>query len=209
MPSYCEKFFDNKQKIVKSEIRNIDNHMKRLEQQRSSLNQQVRTIWEEIFIVQESPSNVGTVVNKMGKRKCLVKTQPEEKYSVNVEDQVDYDALKPGMRAVLRPDIYDNHRILPTSIDPIVSLMMVEKVSDSTYSMIGGLDEQIKEIREVIEMPIKHPELFENLGIAQLKKVLLYGPPGTGKTLLARAVVYHTQCKFIRVSGSTCAKVHR
>lgn len=202
MPSYCEKFFDNKQEIVESEIRNIENHMKRLEQQRSSLNQQVRTIREEISIVQESPSSVGTVVNKMGKRKCLVKTQPEGKYSVNVEDQVDYDALKPGMRVALRPDVYDIHRILPTSIDPIVSLMMVEKVPDSTYSMIGGLDEQIKEIREVIEMPIKHPELFENLGIAQPKGVLLFGPPGTGKTLLARAVAHHTQCKFIRVSGS-------
>ncbi len=68
--------------------------------------------------------------------------------------------------------------------------------------MIGGLDKQIKEIREVIELPIKHPELFTALGIAQPKGVLLYGPPGTGKTLLARAVAHHTDCTFIRVSGS-------
>ncbi|KAK0572193.1 hypothetical protein LWI29_027580 [Acer saccharum] len=60
----------------------------------------------------------------------------------------------------------------------------------------------IKEIKEVIELPIKHPELFESLGIAQPKGVLLYGPPGTGKTLLARAVAHHTDCTFIRVSGS-------
>ena len=103
--------------------------------------------------------------------------------------------------------------------------MMVEKVPDSTYEMVGGLDKQIKEIKEVIElrMPsfppawpsqrllkpfhhalaaVKHPELFEALGIAQPKGVLLYGPPGTGKTLLARAVAHHTDCKFIRVSGS-------
>merc|ERR1719505_555981 len=68
--------------------------------------------------------------------------------------------------------------------------------------MIGGLDKQIKEIKEVIELPVKHPELFEALGIAQPKGVLLYGPPGTGKTLLARAVAHHTECTFIRVSGS-------
>ena len=80
--------------------------------------------------------------------------------------------------------------------------MMVEKVPDSTYDMIGGLDEQIKQIKEVIELGLKHPELFESLGIAQPKGVLLYGPPGTGKTLLARAVAHHTDCKFIRVSGS-------
>jgi 26S proteasome regulatory subunit T6 len=80
--------------------------------------------------------------------------------------------------------------------------MRVEKVPDSTYDMIGGLVKQIKEIREVIELPIKHPELFESLGISQPKGVLLYGPPGTGKTLLARAVAHHTDCCFIRVSGS-------
>jgi 26S proteasome regulatory subunit T6 len=55
---------------------------------------------------------------------------------------------------------------------------------------------------EVVELPIKHPELFESLGIAQPKGVILYGPPGTGKTLLARAVAHHTDCCFIRVSGS-------
>jgi DNA polymerase III delta prime subunit len=55
---------------------------------------------------------------------------------------------------------------------------------------------------QVIELPIKHPELFEALGVAQPKGVLLYGPPGTGKTLLARAVAHHTDCTFIRVSGS-------
>lgn len=59
--------------------------------------------------------------------------------------------------------------------------MMVEKVPDSTYEMVGGLDTQIKEIKEVIELPVKHPELFDALGIAQPKGVLLYGPPGTGK----------------------------
>lgn len=80
--------------------------------------------------------------------------------------------------------------------------MKVEKIPGSTYEMIGGLDKQIKEIKEVIELPIKHPELFEALGITQPKGVLLYGPPGTGKTLLARAVAHHTKCTFIRVSGS-------
>ena len=68
--------------------------------------------------------------------------------------------------------------------------------------MVGGLDKQILEIKEVIELPIKHPELFDALGVSQPKGVLLYGPPGTGKTLLARAVAHHTDCTFIRVSGS-------
>ncbi len=111
-------------------------------------------------------------------------------------------ALKAGVRVALRSDTYKLFKVLPSQIDPLVSLMMVEKVPDATYDMIGGLENQIKEIKEVIELPIKHPELFESLGIAQPKGVLLYGPPGTGKTLLARAAAHHTDCKFIRVSGS-------
>ncbi len=121
---------------------------------------------------------------------------------VDIAADIDIGTLKPTLRVALRSDSYTLHKVLPNKVDPLVSLMMVEKVPDSTYEMVGGLDKQIKEIKEVIELPVKHPELFEALGIAQPKGVLLYGPPGTGKTLLARAVAHHTDCKFIRVSGS-------
>jgi 26S proteasome regulatory subunit T6 len=121
---------------------------------------------------------------------------------VDIAADIDITTIKPTLRVALRSDSYTLHKILPNKVDPLVSLMMVEKVPDSTYEMVGGLDKQIKEIKEVIELPVKHPELFEALGIAQPKGVLLYGPPGTGKTLLARAVAHHTDCKFIRVSGS-------
>ncbi|TFY64287.1 hypothetical protein EVJ58_g2712 [Rhodofomes roseus] len=121
---------------------------------------------------------------------------------VDFDADIDVASLKPTLRVALRSDSYTIHKILPNKVDPLVSLMMVEKVPDSTYEMVGGLDKQIKEIKEVIELPVKHPELFESLGIAQPKGVLLYGPPGTGKTLLARAVAHHTDCRFIRVSGS-------
>lgn len=121
---------------------------------------------------------------------------------VDIADGVDIGKLTVGKRVALLSDSYKLEKMLPSSVDPLVSLMMVEKVPDSTYDMIGGLDQQIKEIKEVIELGLKHPELFESLGIAQPKGVLLYGPPGTGKTLLARAVAHHTDCRFIRVSGS-------
>lgn len=121
---------------------------------------------------------------------------------VDVDPDIQISSLTPTLRIALRSDSYTIHKILPNKVDPLVSLMMVEKVPDSTYEVVGGLDKQIKEIKEVIELPIKHPELFESLGIAQPKGVLLYGPPGTGKTLVARAVAHHTDCKFIRVSGS-------
>lgn len=80
-----------------------------------------------------------------------------------------FTQVTPNCRVALRNDSYTLHKILPNKVDPLVSLMMVEKVPDSTYEMIGGLDKQIKEIKEVIELPVKHPELFEALGIAQPK----------------------------------------
>ena len=127
---------------------------------------------------------------------------PEGKYVVDVAKDIEIEKLKTGERVALKNDSYSLHLVLPSLVDPLVSLMKVEKVPDSTFDMIGGLDQQVKEIKEVVELPIKHPELFESLGIAQPKGVILYGPPGTGKTLLARAVAHHTDCCFIRVSGS-------
>jgi 26S proteasome regulatory subunit T6 len=116
-----------------------------------------------------------------------VKIHPEGKYVVDLDQGMDIDALKPNTRVALRNDSYTLHKILPTKVDPLVSLMKVEAVPDSTYDMIGGLEKQVMEIKEVIELPIKHPELFESLGVAQPKGVLLYGPPGTGKTLLVKS----------------------
>ncbi|XXG76718.1 hypothetical protein AAC387_Pa08g1014 [Persea americana] len=137
-------------------------------------------------------------------KKKRQKVHPEGKYVVDIDKNIDITKIMPSTRVALRNDSYVLHLILPSKVDPLVNLLKVEKVPDSTYDMIGGLDQQIKEIKlkEVIELPIKHPELFESLGIAQPKGVLLYGPPGTGKTLLARAVAHHTDCTFIRVSGS-------
>ena len=168
---------------------------------RNELNSKVRLLREELQRLQEPGSYVGEVVKLMGKKKALVKVNPEGKYVVDIEDSIDTSLLKAGARVALRNDSYALHYVLPTKVDPLVSLMKVEKVPDSTYDMVGGLDQQIKEIKEVIELPLKHPELFDALGIAQPKGVLLYGPPGTGKTLLARAVAHHTDCTFIRVSG--------
>lgn len=81
-------------------------------------------------------------------------------------------------------------------------MMTVEEKPDVTYSDVGGSKEQISKVREVVEIPLLHPEKFVNLGIDPPKGVMLYGPPGTGKTLLARAVANRTEATFIRVIGS-------
>jgi len=199
LTSYYETKIGELQIVVSEKVQNL----RRLQAQRNQLNAKVRLLREEIQLLQEQGSYVGEVVKPMDKKKVLVKVHPEGKFVVDIDEKnVDMKDVTPNLRVALKNDSYVLHKILPNKVDPLVSLMMVEKVPDSTYEMVGGLDKQIKEIKEVIELPVKHPELFEALGIAQPKGVLLYGPPGTGKTLLARAVAHHTDCTFIRVSGS-------
>ena len=79
--------------------------------------------------------------------------------------------------------------------------MSEDKVIDVTYEDIGGLREEVKKVREMIELPLKHPEIFERLGIEPPKGVLLHGPPGTGKTLLAKAVANESEANFILLNG--------
>jgi len=195
--SYYQSKIDSLSILLQDKTANL----RRLEAQRNDLNNKVRQLRDEIYRLQESGSQVGEVSKVMGKNTVLVKLSNEGKYLCRVSPSIDITKLTTGTRVALKSDNYLLHKILPTKVDPLVSLMRVEKVPDANYDMVGGLDKQIKEMKEVIELPIKHPELFTALGIAQPKGVIMYGPPGTGKTLLARAVAHHTDCTFIRVSG--------
>jgi len=197
-----KKYYTSKNEELQLTVAEKNQNLRRLQAQRNELNAKVGMLREELQLLQEQGSYVGEVVKAMDKKKVLVKVHPEGKFVVDIDKNIDMADVTPNIRVALRNDSYTLHKILPNKVDPLVSLMMVEKVPDSTYEMVGGLQKQIKEIKEVIELPVKHPELFDALGIQQPKGVLLYGPPGTGKTLLARAVAHHTECTFIRVSGS-------
>lgn len=89
-------------------------------------------------------------------------------------------------------------RMLPREVDPLVYNMSLEDPGQVNFAGIGGLNDQIRELREVIELPLKNPELFMRVGIKPPKGVLLYGPPGTGKTLLARAVASSLETNFLK-----------
>eukprot|EP00009_Paramoeba_aestuarina_P002334 CAMPEP_0201522326 /NCGR_PEP_ID=MMETSP0161_2-20130828/16947_1 /ASSEMBLY_ACC=CAM_ASM_000251 /TAXON_ID=180227 /ORGANISM="Neoparamoeba aestuarina, Strain SoJaBio B1-5/56/2" /LENGTH=407 /DNA_ID=CAMNT_0047921141 /DNA_START=118 /DNA_END=1341 /DNA_ORIENTATION=+ len=196
------RYYSQKIDEYESQLKAKKQDLLRLEAQRNELNSKVRLLREELQLLQESGSSVGEVIKPMDKKRVLVKGHPDGRHVVDLDRSIEMSSITPNLRVALKADSYTLHKILPNKVDPLVSLMRVEKVPDATYEMIGGLDKQIQEIKEVIELPIKHPELFEALGIAQPQGVLLYGPPGTGKTLLARAVAHHTDCTFIRVSGS-------
>ncbi|BBG97191.1 AAA-type ATPase family protein [Prunus dulcis] len=200
---YIRKIHD-----VLHQLHQKEQHLLRLEAETSILNSRVRKIKEEVQLLQDpgSYSHVGLVRQVIDKHMVLVRIVGEGMHVVDVDENIDVIELKPSTRVALRRRNYTIHAILQKKLDPVVKLSKVQNNPECTYDMIGGLDGQIKEIKEVIELPIRHPELFELLGIAEPKGVLLYGPPGTGKTLLARAVAHHAKCSFVHISATKLAQ---
>merc|ERR1712124_147907 len=133
----------------------------------------------------------------------MINVKQIAKFVVALGENVSPMDIEEGMRVgVDRSGKYQIQLPLPPKIDAAVSLMQVEEKPDVTYNDVGGSKEQIDKLREVVELPLLHPERFLTLGIDPPKGVLLYGPPGTGKTLSARAVANRTDACFIRVIGS-------
>ena len=128
----------------------------------------------------------------------IVKASSGPRYVVGCRSKVDKAKLKQGTRVALDMTTLTIMRMLPREVDPLVYNMSLEDPGQVSFAGIGGLNEQIRELREVIELPLKNPELFLRVGIKPPKGVLLYGPPGTGKTLLARAVASSLETNFLK-----------
>jgi len=143
----------------------------------------------------------GNTSNAAG-NKYVINVKQIAKFVVGLGDKVAPTDIEEGMRVGVDRAKYSIQIPLPPKIDPTVSLMTVEDKPDVTYEDVGGAKDAMEKLREVLEMPLLHPERFVALGIDPPKGILLYGPPGTGKTLSARAVANRTDACFIRVIGS-------
>ena len=136
------------------------------------------------------------------KHAVIVKASSGPRYVVGSRNRIDKSKLIAGTRVTLDMTTLTIMRILPREVDPVVFNMVSEDPGSVSYSAVGGLNEQIRELREVIELPLTNPELFLRVGINPPKGVLLYGPPGTGKTLLARAIASNIDANFLKVVSS-------
>ncbi|XP_059212965.1 26S proteasome regulatory subunit 4 [Centropristis striata] len=149
-----------------------------------------------------TPMSVGTLEEIIDDNHAIVSTSVGSEHYVSILSFVDKDLLEPGCSVLLNHKVHAVIGVLMDDTDPLVTVMKVEKAPQETYADIGGLDSQIQEIKESVELPLTHPEYYEEMGIKPPKGVILYGPPGTGKTLLAKAVANQTSATFLRVVGS-------
>ncbi|KAK4540948.1 26S protease regulatory subunit [Oleoguttula mirabilis] len=149
-----------------------------------------------------SPMGVGNLEELIDDDHAIVSSATGPEYYVSIMSFVDKDLLEPGASILLHHKSVSVVGVLTDDADPLVTVMKLDKAPTESYADIGGLETQIQEVREAVELPLLHPELYEEMGIKPPKGVILYGAPGTGKTLLAKAVANQTSATFLRIVGS-------
>jgi proteasome regulatory subunit len=163
---------------------------------------EIRQLKSELERIKMPPLVVGTVVDVLDGGRVIIRSSTGPQFVVGSTQFIDSCKLLPGVSVSLNYQSLAVVGILPSSRDPLVHGMEVIESPTVSYSDIGGLDEQIRELRETVELPLTKPEVFERIGIEPPKGILLFGAPGTGKSLLAKAVANQTKATFIRIVGS-------
>jgi 26S proteasome regulatory subunit T5 len=138
----------------------------------------------------------------------VIRTSQRSSIFLPVVGFVDPDSLKPGELVGVNKDTFLILDTLPPEYDSRVKTMEVDEKPNDDYVDIGGLDQQIEELKEAIVYPLTHPHLYKAIGIRPPKGVLLYGPPGTGKTLIARACAARTNACFIKISAPQLVQMY-
>ncbi len=156
----------------------------------------------ELARLRAPPQVIGTVRDILDDGRVSIKSSSGPDFVVHISEGIDKEKLEIGDRVALHRQTLAVLETLPTAKDPLVMGAEVENKPVETYKDVGGLTNELDELRSTIELPMLHPKRFTNIGIEPPKGVLLVGPPGTGKTLMAKAVANATNATFIRLIGS-------
>ncbi len=185
-----------------SHIAYLRHLVRKLEEEKRQLLQRLKQYENQISRLISPPLIEATVIEVFDDEKVLVKSSTGPILLVEIGPGINIDDIRPGQHVLLNFKGSAIVRLLPEYEDPYVKSMEVIERPNVSFEDIGGLEEQIRELREVVELPLKNPELFKEIGIEPPKGVLLYGPPGCGKTLLAKAVAHEAGATFISIVGS-------
>jgi len=162
--------------------------------------QKLERLTHENKKLKQSPLFVATV-QELTDDGAIIKQHGNNQEALTEATKETIEDLEPGARVAVNNSLSIVKR-LDDEADVRARVMQVEESPDVGYEDIGGLHEQLQEVRETVELPMEQPELFETVGINPPSGVLLYGPPGTGKTLMAKAVANQTDATFIKMAGS-------
>jgi len=162
--------------------------------------QKLERLTHENKKLKQSPLFVATV-QEMTDEGVIIKQHGNNQEAVTEVTEEMRETLEPDSRVAVNNSL-SIVKDLDDETDVRARVMQVEESPSVSYGDIGGLEEQMQEVRETVEMPLKKPEMFDEVGIDPPSGVLLYGPPGTGKTMLAKAVANHTDATFIKMAGS-------
>mmetsp|Transcript_21883 Transcript_21883/g.36907 ORF Transcript_21883/g.36907 Transcript_21883/m.36907 type:complete len:400 (+) Transcript_21883:64-1263(+) len=180
------EFLDIQEEYIKDEMRNLKRELIRAK--------------EELKKIQSTPLIIGQFNEMVDTNYGIVSSTAGSTYYVRVLSVLDREKLKPNTSIALHRHSHSVVDILPPETDSSIQLVM-ERPTE-TYLDIGGLDIQKQEIREAVELPLTHFELYKQIGIDPPRGVLMYGPPGTGKTMMAKAVANATTAAFVSMVGS-------
>jgi proteasome regulatory subunit len=187
---------------LREQLRQVEADKRYIETQKIRYEREVRKLKSESEQLRSPPLIIGTITDVVDTSRVIVRSSAGPRFLVRSSPSIAAEELKPGVRCTLNQQSLAIVELLPTSFDAQVYGMELVDSPQETYADIGGLEAQINEIKEAVELPLKRPELFLRIGIEPPKGVLLHGPPGTGKTLLAKAVAHETNAHFMRVVGS-------
>src|SRR5512137_10661 len=184
------------------ETRRVEGEKRFVEGEMLRLQKELKRLKAELERLKAPPLIIGQIKDMLADGRVVVKSSTGPDFIVSTSDYVSPDLLVAGARVALNKQTLAVMGVLPPSLDPIVVGAEIISKPETLYNDIGGLQEQITEVREAVEDPLLRPDLYKKVGIDPPKGVLLVGPPGTGKTLLAKAVAKQTNATFIRFVGS-------
>ncbi|MEM4263401.1 MAG: proteasome-activating nucleotidase [Candidatus Woesearchaeota archaeon] len=190
---------DQNTKGMNNIIYGYDTNTNWLEEENRFLKESMNTLQQELEKFRRTPL-ISCEVRDLTEDKAIVRLPNGNEFLVEIADKC--EKLKPGDTVLAEQKNLTIIKKIPTSKKFDVEKFVIMEKPNIAWKKIGGLKKQEEEIKEIIELPLKNPELFKKVGIEPPKGILLHGPPGTGKTLLAKAVASSTNSTFIEVVGS-------
>ena len=193
---------DDWNKWLIEETERFESEKRQLEADVSRMKRENAHLKGELARLRAPPQVIGTVTDRLKDGRVSIKSSSGPDFVVHISEGIDKENLEAGDRVALHRQTLAVLESLPSTKDPLVMGAEVDSKPTENYKDIGGLVEELNELRSTVELPMLHPKRFTKVGVEPPKGVLLVGPPGTGKTLMAKAVANATNATFIRLIGS-------